>query len=312
MKYVVIALIVSITSFLGNMAYADESISACTMQYAPVCGSIQVQCFAAPCYPVRQTFGNQCMANVANATNITIGECGTLPPVVGGDRDIHGCIASAGYRWESRAQQCLRPWESRVRILYVAPTKQICPNMTLTQCLQIRLSFEKFWKHLIGDITGFEYVPGYMYRLLVLEIYPNILSNNGQSTSYSLIRTLNKRLTHVTTLSPIIGNWKLTHFNNSDVSTGNFSAIFSTNTFSVKLCNGISGRYLLSGSTFTTSNTMSTRMYCDGLPMTLENAWQLDGASYTIQTLPQTFGWVWTNHQMSITMKNGDTFLFSR
>ena len=32
-------------------------------------------------------------------------------PLVGGDRDAHGCIASAGYRWCERTQACERPWE---------------------------------------------------------------------------------------------------------------------------------------------------------------------------------------------------------
>ncbi|MFH0770288.1 MAG: hypothetical protein V1926_02825 [Candidatus Peregrinibacteria bacterium] len=32
-------------------------------------------------------------------------------PVVGGDRDVHGCIGSAGYSWCGEAQKCLRIWE---------------------------------------------------------------------------------------------------------------------------------------------------------------------------------------------------------
>ncbi|MEJ2309289.1 MAG: peptidase [Gammaproteobacteria bacterium] len=33
-----------------------------------------------------------------------------LPPV-GSDRDEHGCIASAGYRWCATENECVRPWE---------------------------------------------------------------------------------------------------------------------------------------------------------------------------------------------------------
>ncbi len=33
------------------------------------------------------------------------------PPLVGNDRDAHGCIGSAGYRWCAAQQQCVRPWE---------------------------------------------------------------------------------------------------------------------------------------------------------------------------------------------------------
>jgi len=32
-------------------------------------------------------------------------------PMVGSDRDPHGCIPSAGYSWCARTQQCERPWE---------------------------------------------------------------------------------------------------------------------------------------------------------------------------------------------------------
>lgn len=32
-------------------------------------------------------------------------------PLIGGDRDTHGCIASAGYIWSEPLSQCIRPWE---------------------------------------------------------------------------------------------------------------------------------------------------------------------------------------------------------
>jgi hypothetical protein len=32
-------------------------------------------------------------------------------PLVGGDRDAHGCIASAGYQWCERTGRCERSWE---------------------------------------------------------------------------------------------------------------------------------------------------------------------------------------------------------
>ncbi|MGS0895746.1 hypothetical protein ACVBGC_24930 [Burkholderia stagnalis] len=33
------------------------------------------------------------------------------PPMVGSDRDAHGCIGSAGYAWCEATRQCERPWE---------------------------------------------------------------------------------------------------------------------------------------------------------------------------------------------------------
>ncbi len=48
---------------------------ACTMQYQPVCGAKQVQCVAAPCYPVYHTYGNSCTLAAEKGTFIHEGEC---------------------------------------------------------------------------------------------------------------------------------------------------------------------------------------------------------------------------------------------
>jgi len=32
-------------------------------------------------------------------------------PILGGDRDAHGCIPSAGYQWCEDMQRCIRPFE---------------------------------------------------------------------------------------------------------------------------------------------------------------------------------------------------------
>ena len=102
-----------VTLFAGfTQSHAASNSVACTKEYAPVCGSVQVQCVTSPCNPVRQTFGNSCMAWASNATNITEGACEASPILVGGDRDIHGCIGSAGYTWNASENKCVRPWEN--------------------------------------------------------------------------------------------------------------------------------------------------------------------------------------------------------
>lgn len=44
------------------MTTTTEEPKICTMEYAPVCAQVQVQCIMAPCYPVAETFGNSCAA----------------------------------------------------------------------------------------------------------------------------------------------------------------------------------------------------------------------------------------------------------
>jgi len=55
-----------------------DAWTICTMEYAPVCASVQVQCIKAPCPPIEQTFGNKCQMNAnKHATFLHEGECVT-------------------------------------------------------------------------------------------------------------------------------------------------------------------------------------------------------------------------------------------
>jgi hypothetical protein len=64
-----------------SQSNAASNFVACTMEYAPVCGSVQVQCVTTPCNPIKQTFSNKCMASASNATNVTTGACESEPVV---------------------------------------------------------------------------------------------------------------------------------------------------------------------------------------------------------------------------------------
>jgi len=48
---------------------------ACTREYRPVCGRIEVQCIKAPCDPIKKTFPNRCVAENAQAMKIVDGSC---------------------------------------------------------------------------------------------------------------------------------------------------------------------------------------------------------------------------------------------
>ena len=41
----------------------DQQPVICTMEYAPVCAEVQVECVRAPCLPIKETFGNRCQMN---------------------------------------------------------------------------------------------------------------------------------------------------------------------------------------------------------------------------------------------------------
>lgn len=58
--------------------------------------------------------------NVASTTN----------NIVGNDKDIHGCIGSAGYSWCEIKSKCLRPWEEKCEI---TPIKTVGTTTIKTQ-----------------------------------------------------------------------------------------------------------------------------------------------------------------------------------
>lgn len=70
-----------VSLFLPAFTFAQSTSGSaggptmCTMQYDPVCGAKQVQCIKAPCHPVYQTYGNQCMLGAEDATFLHKGEC---------------------------------------------------------------------------------------------------------------------------------------------------------------------------------------------------------------------------------------------
>jgi len=54
---------------------------ACTKEYRPVCADLEVQCVQAPCYPIRGTYANTCVAESQGAVIVSEGECSYEGPV---------------------------------------------------------------------------------------------------------------------------------------------------------------------------------------------------------------------------------------
>lgn len=48
---------------------------------------------------------------VAQTDPVNQNQNATQAPIVGGDKDTHGCIGSAGYVWDANQKVCVRPWE---------------------------------------------------------------------------------------------------------------------------------------------------------------------------------------------------------
>lgn len=72
----------------------------CTREYMPVCGEIEVQCFKAPCDPIKKTFPNRCEAENGRAKNIIEGICVEKP-----NNAEEECLSLKG-GWLSGSNEC--------------------------------------------------------------------------------------------------------------------------------------------------------------------------------------------------------------
>lgn len=98
MNYLISALVVGAGIGLTSIAYAATEPTACPALYAPVCASHQVECIKAPCYPVYQTYSNECVATGENATVLHAGACtstetGPIKPSAGAYVPPTSCTA---------------------------------------------------------------------------------------------------------------------------------------------------------------------------------------------------------------------------
>jgi hypothetical protein len=100
-----------------------ERQKACTREYMPVCGQVQIQCITTPCDPIKQTFSNKCEACANELTiSYTEGAC---------KEDLAGGTVLAG----TLEEQCVNiggTW-----------TGYDCTGIDLNQCQEIGGTFNE-------------------------------------------------------------------------------------------------------------------------------------------------------------------------
>ena len=128
----IIALFISMF-FLGLWASMWNDTVACTMEYAPVCASVQVQCIQAPCPAIQQTFGNKCMMSAnPNAQFLYEGECvNPQPDLSNCESYFDGCNNCSVVDWKISActeMYCQTPlWSAKC-------TKYKSESQDLSKC----------------------------------------------------------------------------------------------------------------------------------------------------------------------------------
>ena len=112
--------------------------------------------------------------------------------------------------------------------------------------------------------------------------------------------------------SNLMGDWKLQSYRVDDMMFASDKSIltFTQDTYSIKLCNTIRGSYSVKNGIITSWPAVSTKMACtDSHLSIIEWAWDMNGATYTIQS--QNIFW-WTSIMLILTTKTGGVFTFIR
>jgi len=108
-------LLLSIFALFVWFTFAKTKNTICTMEYAPVCASVQVQCIQAPCPAIEQTFWNKCQMNAnSNAKFLHEWECWTSAPDLSNcESYFDGCNNCSVVDWKLSActlMYCENPW----------------------------------------------------------------------------------------------------------------------------------------------------------------------------------------------------------
>jgi Domain of unknown function (DUF4377) len=152
------------------------------------------------------------------------------PPIVGGDRDTHGCIGSAGYVWNSQIGQCIRPWMTRTMLFNVKSDTVSCIGVAPMECLQLQKG--KNTELFYDTIAGFDFTAGYRYRLLVKRETIENTPTDSNKYQYTLLKVLLKK-----PVSLVGTHWKIVSLNGKKMNTGTLE--FTKNQLSAKFCNGM-------------------------------------------------------------------------
>lgn len=112
-------------------------------------------------------------------------------PLLGGDKDTHGCIGSAGYSWCEIKQKCLRVWEEKCELIKTSDVDLIKQALftknNWSPTLEINLSINKNdGVYASGSVSEKQGGGGYFYAKKVGSEWKIVADGNGMIACDSL------------------------------------------------------------------------------------------------------------------------------
>lgn len=163
-------------------------------------------------------------------------------------------------------------------ILFINSEKVDCTGIGKMKCLQIQESdtLTNGWKNFYGKIQGFDYEPGYIYKISVKkeELDPATVPADASSIKYSLIEVFEKQKDKKLALDKI---WTVKSINGKLVEMPRIpdednDLVLSIDTVEMKIfgydgCNNFHGNFELLDNLITFNSIGATEMMCNNMDL---------------------------------------------
>jgi heat shock protein HslJ len=199
--------------------------------------------------------------------------------------------------WNASAQKTLK------MLVHEAP--QNCQRMMPQQCLNVKINGAKEWELFYDRIQGFEYQPGYVYQIVVIETpRPEPVPADLSKMTYKLSKIVSQKAVPV---SDQVVHWKIAKINGKAPSNENVWLGFSDNLDRLSGqfgCNVFNGGITWNSkkSRVTLGELAGTRMYCEGF-MDEEKAISDALRNQTFKLSTKNGVWVWKSKKSTLELE---------
>ena len=157
---------------------------------------------------------------------------------------------------------------SENKIIYVAPALQNCETQGDKKCLMIKENKEDDWQLFDGEIEGFDYKEGSMYKIEVKISKAKGATNEKDQLKYELLKVIyQESIKQVILPSPTLeGQWVVQRISGLDSLQKQPTIRIKDGQISGNAgCNNYSASCEIDGNSIVIGLTMATKMYCTNM-----------------------------------------------